>query len=126
VVLSPLEQVVFEVSENGRFERHSGLSTQVNEDFLGAGIVLDLLMASQVIGQVRIVSDLNTNVTRDENILQAKLTSLEDTIILYIASNSYSSRKVQQDENTQALTLYYQDPFASKYVLNEFHNNDML
>jgi predicted transcriptional regulator YheO len=73
-----------------------------------------------------LVSDLKTNVTRDESILEVKLSSLQNTIILYIASNGYSSRNVQSSENEMALKIYYQDPFASKYTLNSFHNNDTL
>jgi uncharacterized repeat protein (TIGR01451 family) len=126
VVMSPLWQVVFEAYESGRFERHSWLTTQVDTSFSGEGIIIALLMWWQIIGQVHIKSALKTNVTRDENILQAKLNSLEDTIILYIASNGYSSRKVQSDEDSESLKLYYQDPFASKYVLNDFHNNDTI
>jgi uncharacterized repeat protein (TIGR01451 family) len=126
VILSPLDQVVFEAYESGRFERYSWLTTQVDIDFSGEGINIHLLMWSQIIWQLHIKSQLKTNVTRDENILQAKLTSLEDTIILYIASNGYSSRKLQSAENSESLKLYYQDPFASKYTLNDFHNNDTI
>jgi hypothetical protein len=33
---------------------------------------------------------------------------------------------VQSDEDSRSLKLYYQDPFASKYTLNDFHNNDTI
>jgi predicted transcriptional regulator YheO len=75
---------------------------------------------------MHILSDLATNVTRNESLLQTKLSALDDTIIIYIASNGYSSRKVQSDIDSETLKLYYQDPFASKYSLNDFHNNDTI
>lgn len=126
VIISPLWQVVFEAYESGRFERHSWLYTELNTDFSGEGILLNLLIWSEVIGQVHIVWELKTNVTRNENLLQTKLSTLNDTVIVYIASNGYSSRKAYVDENSSSLKLYYQDPFASKNTLNDFHNNDTI
>lgn len=65
-----------------------------------------------------------TNVTRDTTLLDAKLATLENTIILHISSNQYSTR-LKDDGQNSSLSVYYQDPFASRYSLDEFHNNDI-
>ena len=66
----------------------------------------------------------NINVTRDTRLLEAKLNSLEDTIIIYIPSNQYSTR-VKSDGESNSLSIFYQDPFATRYALDSFHNNDI-
>ena len=75
---------------------------------------------------MRISGNFRLDVTRDPSLLAPKFQSLENTLIVHLASDQYSSRRVQSDAHTSAVKFYYQDPFAAKNQLNEFHNTDTL
>lgn len=75
---------------------------------------------------MRISGNFRLDVTRDTALLAPKFQSLENTLIVHLASDQYSSRRVESDASTSAVKFYYQDPFAAKYELNQFHNTDTL
>jgi len=75
---------------------------------------------------MRIDGELDINVTRDAGILRNKLTTLDNTIIAHLESNEYASREVFSDSTNSQFKIYYRDPFANKYALSDFYNNDMI
>lgn len=125
-IVSPWGKTVFNAYENGRFERKSGLYTKIDTNFTGDGTALHLMVGDDIIGQLHIKWDLVVNITRDQNLLATKLQTLRDSMIIHISSNQYSSRSVYSDNDTKKINIYYQDPFASSFSLNEFHNDDIV
>ncbi len=63
--------------------------------------------------------DWKLNITKDDKILESKISSIKNSIIVYLDSNKYWSRYFESKENS-ALAIYYNDPFADENDLNIF------
>lgn len=96
----------------------------MDADNVSPGLQLRIMDGQTYVAGMSIGGDFDINITRDASLLEAKLRSLENTIILHIVSNQYSTR-IKDDGQTTSLSVYYQDPFATKYSLDAFHNNDI-
>lgn len=118
-------QKVFDAYEVGRFQRRAGTFVEVDESYVGEGIQLFLKNGESAFATLKISGDFKTNITRDAGLLQNKLQSLSDTLILHLASSAYSSRELVSAANQSLLKIYYQDPFADRYALDDFHANDI-
>ena len=125
-IKNPAGIEVFRAYESGRFERRAGSYVLLDQTYEGTGIQLLLKNGEDTYAKMRISGDFRLDVTRDTTLLAPKFQTLENTLIVHLASDQYSSRRVESDANTTALKFYYQDPFAAKYQLNEFHNTDTL
>ncbi len=117
-------QVVFEISEDARFTRKGSTYLEIDADSINPWLQLRIMDGQNYVAHMTIGGRFETNVTRDTTLLDAKLATLENTIILHISSNQYSTR-LKDDGQNSSLSVYYQDPFASRYSLDEFHNNDI-
>jgi len=120
-------KTVFEILETWRFIRYGWSSFSFDEGYEWEWLSILLSYWDESIGQIILNTDnLATNVTRDSLVLENKLNLLEGTIILHIQSNSYSTRVKKLSQGREILQVYYQDPFATKYSLDSFHDNDIL
>ncbi len=122
IVKNPTGKIVFIARESWRFERKSWIYVELDTEYIWPWIQVFLKSWEDTIGRMRISWDFATNITRDTNILKNKLSLLDNTLVVYLHSNQYSSREEYSDTNTSLLKFYYQDPFADKYSLNQFHN----
>jgi len=77
--------------------RKSGTYIDVNVSHTGAGLGLLIKNGDQIIGKLNISGELNINITRDATLLAHKLGTLDNTLIIHLQSNAYSSREVQVD-----------------------------
>jgi len=122
-IKSPEGQVIFELQDVGRFSRKQWSYLTLNQDYNWEWILFDIHHNTRVVWSVLIAWSFDINITRDTDLLQNKLELLNDTIVVHISSNSYSSRKSFSADWTNELTkLYYHDPFAAKNKLNSLHN----
>lgn len=96
----------------------------LDQSYEGIGSQFLLKNGEDIYAKMRVSGDFRLDVTRDTSLLQAKFQNLENTLIVHLASDQYSSRRVQSDATMSAIKFYYQDPFAAKYELDQFHNND--
>ncbi len=62
-------------------------------------------------------------ITRDDKLLKSKITSVKNAIIVYLDSNKYWSRYFESKDDS-ALSIYYDDPFASESDLNIFSQSE--
>lgn len=67
--------------------------------------------------------DAKLNVTRSESLLTQKLSSLKNSVIVYLTSNKYWDRFVQTKEK-DTLMIYYNDPFDDDTELNNFSQSE--
>lgn len=117
---------VFEILSEGRFNRFGWVSLDLDRNYNWPWLALSLTHGDEIVAQL-ILNDtqLWLNVTRDQTILNNELQILDDTIILHLQSNSYASRIQDMADGWEILNVYYKDPFAAKYSLDEFHTNDI-
>jgi len=123
-ILSQAGQSLFEISDDARFTRKSWSYLEIDTDEITPWLHLRVMNGQNTIARMSISGDFDTNITRDTSLLETKLSSLENTIILYLWSNQYSSRSSYNGDES-SLNIYYQDPFATRYALDDFHNNDI-
>jgi len=117
-------QSVLEISEDGRFIRKQWSYFELDLDNQSPWLHLRLMSGQTLVAMITVSSDLDINITRDQALLETKLASLDDTIIVHLQSNQYSTKQTQVWDE-QALSVYYQDPFANSYTLDEFHISDI-
>lgn len=63
------------------------------------------------------------NLTRDKDLLPAKLQAIKNAIVVYLNSNKYWDRLLDT-KTSSALMVYYNDPYANENELNIFSNQD--
>ncbi|NDK10028.1 VCBS repeat-containing protein [Candidatus Gracilibacteria bacterium] len=122
----PSGKTIFEASKSGRFVRKSGVTLMLDTTHQGPGISLQIMHGETLAGNMKISGKFGLNITRDELLLQNKLQTLDDTLIVHLISNSYSSRKILDENNRAQWNFYYNDPFGDNKALNEFHKGDIL
>jgi uncharacterized repeat protein (TIGR01451 family) len=126
VIKNPTGKEVFVIKENGRFQRKSGTYVLIDESYVGIWVQLLLKNGEDTFATLLLEGNYDFNVTRDANLVENKLQTLDDTLLIHLVSNQYSSRLIQADTQNASLQFYYQDPFADKYALDDFHNTDIL
>ena len=63
--------------------------------------------------------DAISNISRDETIFNWKINNLENSILVLLRTNSYSTYN-SWNLNNKTKTFYYNDPFAAEFSLNSF------
>jgi len=93
-------------------------------NYRGSGLQLLLMHHGEEIASFNVSGDFKTNITRSPDLLATKLASLNDTLIIFLKSNQYSSHKTRLDEENSLTKIYYHDPFSDPEALDDFHNTD--
>jgi len=113
---------IFDVTSGGRFRKYAGTSLLM-WDFWKVSIYHnDTYVWNIVVSE----TELSLEVTREDSILTSKLSVVEDSFIFHLQSNTYSTRIIESDIWARRIQVYYHDPFAVKYSLDEFHAGEIV
>jgi len=113
--------LVFE--EDGTIERKSSIYLDIDATNTSSYLQLNIREWENVIGQVAIsLVDGDINITRDEVLLRNKLSTLENTLVVYLKTNQYGTRDIFEKNGDTQKIIFYNDPFGSKNTLDVFHS----
>jgi hypothetical protein len=87
-------QSIFEVSSEGKMTRKQESYIEILEQNNNPDVRFRVFYEGKPVADIIIQQEFNINITRDKTLLNNKLELLDETMIFYIASNSYSSRDV--------------------------------
>jgi len=125
-IISPDGGVIATIYNDGRFERKSDSMISIDEYYAWEWQGFTLYHNAYKVADIKLNHALDINITRDQTLLENKLDILSDTVLVYLSSQSYSSREVISPSGEMNTKLYYHDPFAKKYSLDSLHKNDAL
>ena len=76
-----------------------------------------------VFWDIIINGEFDIDISRDTNVVAQKKSQLQDTLLVELISNQYSSRRVTNWEE-DFIMFHYHDPFSVRDRLDSFHNFD--
>jgi len=116
---------IFSVDQDWKFERKSNIYIELDENNRWSYLSLNLLSEDTVIWQIIISLDnANINISRwSDALLQNKLNTLENTLILSLETNLYSSRNQRLSSDITKKVIFYNDPFWPPSNLDNFHES---
>lgn len=117
-------QSILEIGDDATIIRKQGTYFELDIDTTSPWLHLRVMNGQTLVAFITIQGEFDINVTRDRALFETKISSLNDAILIHIQSNQYSSKEVLLGDE-QALNIYYHDPFANSYTLDEFHINDI-
>lgn len=90
------------------------------------GPYLKLLVRSgeDIVAEVALnLVDADINITRDETLLNVKLGTLQNTLIVYLKTNQYGTRDIFEKNGDTQKIIFYNDPFGSATTLDTFYTS---
>ncbi|MCH8518895.1 VCBS repeat-containing protein, partial [Candidatus Gracilibacteria bacterium] len=120
----PAGNRLFRFSPEAGFERFGQVTLHIDNSDTGDGTRVLLSDERVTFGSFRIQGDFDIDITRDGTILNQKKQSLQDTLLIELSSNQYSSRNISNGHDEYSV-FYYHDPFAVRNKLDSFHNYDL-
>lgn len=115
---------LLELRQWGSIQRNSNVYFEVNTDQLRDYLLLNVMSGDQAIAQVAMsLRDNPVHITRDKTLLTNKLTTLKNTLIVYLKTNQYGSRDIFQKNGATQKVLFYNDPFGDSSRLDSFHES---
>nr|MDD3720153.1 VCBS repeat-containing protein [Candidatus Gracilibacteria bacterium] len=124
VLKDSLGNIVFRINKDGTISKNAVLSLEnysLNDSKNAVFSIKDGNTIVALFSYNLINSTLN--VTRDESLLSQKLSTLKNSIIVYLNTYLYGNRTLNTNEN-EVLMIYYNDPFADNTTLDAFSEAD--
>lgn len=109
------------ITEDWKIDRKTWISLSLNKNNERDYLSLYIKSWDDIIWELAINFEESTvNITRDKTLLASKLNLLKNTLIVYLQTKAYWTRKIWNK-----VVIFYKDPMASKWELNIFHNDNL-
>jgi len=86
--------------------------------------IFEIIVDTKIVAKLAFnMKDYISTISRDNTLFKNKSKTLKNAVIGYLSSNSYSSRELSSNNGNQ-INIFYNDPFAADYTLNEFSKSN--
>jgi len=123
--VGPAWNKLFRFSPQAGFEKFWQVQLSIDSSHTWAGTKILLSDERVAFWEFTISWEFDIDVTRDNTLAEQKKQNFQDTLLIELASNQYSSRTIS-DGREEYSVFYYHDPFAVRNTLDIFHNYDLI
>lgn len=110
--------------QDGTIQRKSNLYIDIDNSNTSSYLKMLVKSGEDIVAEVALnLVDADINITRDEALLNVKLGTLQNTLIVYLKTNQYGTRDIFEKNGDTQKIIFYNDPFGSKYILDSFHTS---
>ncbi len=115
---------ILDIDSSGHINKYWIVDFVLRSTNNGKYLDLDILSWDTNIGSLWFhFVDANINVSRDQNKFENKIKNLKNSILVLLSTNSYQTRDSYNWDQSSKI-IYYNDPFSTKYSLNNFTKNN--
>lgn len=123
--VGPAWNRLFRFSPQDGFEKFWQVQLSIDANYIWDGTKILLSDERVVFWEFTIFWEFDIDITRDNTLAEQKKQNLQDTLLIELTSNQYSSRTIS-DGRAEYKVFYYHDPFAVRNTLDMFHNYDLI